>query len=173
MTAELDLQEYKLKVHELEYNSLRAEILQRMQMRQQIIYIMLTIAGAFLAFGITNQTVVLIYPLISTGLAVAWSHHHFHIRDTARYIRENIERNVYGMDYETSLQRRREDSRIKTWRSAKWSYLIVCLVTQFVAIFIGCMQFSLSDTALGLIGIDGICMIAVIWVVLRSDKLPA
>jgi hypothetical protein len=39
---------------ELEYTSIRAEILKRIELRQQLMSITLTLAGAFIGFGVSN-----------------------------------------------------------------------------------------------------------------------
>ena len=72
---------------DLEYNSLRGEILKRIELRQQIISITLTLAGIFLSFGLSTDTVALIYPPLAAFLSIAWAQNDFRIRDLATYIR--------------------------------------------------------------------------------------
>ncbi len=50
---------------DLEYNSLRGEIIKRIELRQQMVTVTLTIAGVFLGVGITNKAVALVYPPIA------------------------------------------------------------------------------------------------------------
>src|SRR3990172_6680735 len=49
---------------ELEYTTLRSEILKRIEMRQQIVSIALTLAGTFLGAGLSNESGALIHPTL-------------------------------------------------------------------------------------------------------------
>ena len=49
----------------LEYNALRSEVLKRIEMRQQIMSITLTLAGVFIGFGLKDSEVAFIYPFIA------------------------------------------------------------------------------------------------------------
>ena len=76
---------------QLEYNALRSEILKRIEMRQQLTSITLSIAGLFLGFGLNNVGVALIFPLIGFFLASAWAQNDIRIRQLGAYIHERLE----------------------------------------------------------------------------------
>ena len=120
---------------DLEYNSLRGEILKRIELRQQIISITLTLAGIFLSFGVSTDTVALIYPPLAAFLAIAWAQNDFRIRDLATYIRENLETTSIGLGYETYVQQ----ARAKNKKPGGWRYVVIShtgifIFTQLMAI---------------------------------------
>lgn len=53
--------------------TLRGEILKRIDLRQQLMSMTLTIAAVFLGVGLGIQSVALIYPVLASLLAMAWS----------------------------------------------------------------------------------------------------
>ncbi|MBI5353472.1 MAG: hypothetical protein HZB50_12600 [Chloroflexi bacterium] len=120
---------------DLEYNSLRGEILKRIELRQQIISITLTLAGIFLSFGLSTDTVAMIYPPLAAFLAIAWAQNDLRIRDLATYIRENLETVPIGLGYETYVQRaRQKNKKLSTWRYVVISHTGIFIFTQLMAI---------------------------------------
>ncbi len=119
----------------LEYNSLRSEILKRIELRQQIISITLTLAGIFLSFGLTTDTVALIYPPLAAFLSIGWAQNDFRIRDLATYIRENLETMPIGLGYETHAQQERtQNRRLGAWRFVVISHTGIFVFTQVMAV---------------------------------------
>jgi hypothetical protein len=59
--------------YKLEYTALRAELLKRIELRQQILSITLTLAGVFLGFGLANTAIAFIYPSIAVFLSMLWA----------------------------------------------------------------------------------------------------
>lgn len=136
---------------EWEYKSLRAEVLQRIGMRQQIISLTMTIAGVFLAFGIENSTIALIYPLIAAALALNWIQNERRILGLSKYVRMNIERKWnLGLNWETERQRERMQSKgLRSIRFTLASHGSIFLITQVLATVVGMLQLSLRTTDLG------------------------
>lgn len=159
---------------DLEYNSLRSEILKRIELRQQIISITLTLAGIFLGFGLSTDTVALIYPPLAAFLAVAWAQNDFRIRDLAKYIRENLETAPIGLRYETYVQQMRANhKRLSAWRYVVISHNGIFLLTQVMAICIELFKTTplvITPLEWVLLGIDGIAIIAVLIVAGRSGR---
>lgn len=159
---------------DLEYNSLRSEILKRIELRQQIISITLTLAGIFLGFGLSTDTVALIYPPLAAFLAVAWAQNDFRIRDLAKYIRENLETVPIGLRYETYVQHTRAgNKRLSAWRFVVISHNGIFLLTQVMAICIELFKTTplvITPLEWVLLGIDGIAIIAVLIVASRSGR---
>jgi hypothetical protein len=87
-----------------EYTALRAEILKRIELRQQFIAMTLTIAGVFLGVGVTTDTIALVYPLLSTFLAISWAQNDSNIRRLAVYIRGHLENKTPYLGWETYVQ---------------------------------------------------------------------
>ena len=120
---------------ELEYNALRGEILKRIELRQQVLAITLTLAGVFLSVGLTENTVALIYPPLGAFLAIAWAQNDYRIRDLATYIRKNLEGPSTGLNYESYIQRLRgESTKLSAWRFVVISHNGIFLLTQLMAV---------------------------------------
>jgi uncharacterized membrane protein YqaE (UPF0057 family) len=118
MTARVEYDKSEQRGMELEYNTLKSEILKRIEMRQQIVAVALTLAGVFLGVGLSKENISLIYPPLAAFLALGWGQNDFRIRDAARYIRENLEGKMPGLRYETNIQEKRfeKSSGLESWR---------------------------------------------------------
>lgn len=161
----------KVRGVELEYNTLRSEILKRVEMRQQIVSVALTLAGIFLGIGISTESVSLVYPVLAMFLAFGWAQNDYRIRRAARFIREDIEARVpeLGLSVESSIQKHRaEGDGFGSWRFVVLSHGGLFLVTQLMAVSIELLKFTFSPLEWVLIGFDVAAMIAVIWLMARS-----
>lgn len=158
---------------DLEYSFLRNEILKRIELRQQIISITLTLAGIFLSFGLATDAVALIYPPLATFLALGWAQNDFRIRDLAVYIRENLETKSSGLRYETYVQEKRtSNNNFGSWRFVVISHSGIFIFTQLMAMGIGLLKFMpivLSPLKSILLIIDVISIIIVL-VIARDAK---
>jgi len=159
---------------ELQYNALRDEILKRIELRQQLIAITLTIAGALLAVGINNDLVALIYPPLAMFLALGWSQNDLRIRFISRYIREKIEPLVPGLGFEgythsANKERRGLESQGFTVLSHSGTFIL----TQAMALGLGIFNLKFSALKLCFIGIDVIAILVVVWIAIQSSKLRA
>ena len=156
---------------ELEYNAIRAEILKRIELRQQIMAVTLTFAGVFLGFGLENETVALIYPPIAMFLAFAWAQNDFRIRDQAQYIREQIEPNLPGLGYETYVQQKRMGAGgMRSWRFVVLSHGGLFVVTQILAILIEVNKATYNGLEWALLALDAIAILVVLWLIGESGR---
>lgn len=156
---------------ELEYTTLRSEILKRIEMRQQIISVTLTLAGIFLSVGLSVESVVLIYPILAAFLAFGWAQNDFRIRDTAAYARENIEPVVPGLSYEQWVQKRRsENEGFGAWRFVVLSHGGVFIITQLLAIGIEITKLTPSTLEWFLFSFDVIAIVIVIVILLQTGR---
>jgi hypothetical protein len=154
---------------EMEYASLRGEILKRIEMRQQIVSITLTLAGIFLGIGIGTQTVVLVYPTLAMLLAFGWVQNDFRVRDLAYYIRVKIEPAIPGAGYENYVQSQRgRQQGPGAWRFVILSHGGIFLVTQLLAIGIGLASFAGDVLAWSLLAIDILAALVVIWLMRQA-----
>ena len=151
---------------EMEYSALRSEIVKRIEMRQQIVAITLTLAGVFLAFGASTASVVLIYPLLAMFLGFGWAQNDFRIKESARYIRDHLEGKIPGLGYEGHVQRQREATPIS--RGIGLSYIGICFLTQWMAIGIGALKFTTGPLEWILLGVDLIAVAAVVWLMIQA-----
>jgi len=159
---------------DLEYNSLRGEILKRIELRQQIISITLTLAGIFLSFGLSTDTVALIYPPLAAFLSIAWAQNDFRIRDLAAYIRENLETAPIGLGYETYVQRERsKNNKLGAWRFVVISHTGIFIFTQLMAVgieLLKSMPIALTPLEWVLLVIDFISILVVLLFAGRSSR---
>ena len=159
---------------DLEYNSLRGEILKRIELRQQIISITLTLAGIFLSFGLSTGTVALIYPPLAAFLSIAWAQNDFRIRDLATYIRENLETAPIGLGYETYVQRvRSNNKKLGAWRFVVISHTGIFIFTQLMAVgieLLKSMPIVLTPLEWVLLVIDFISILVVLLFAGRSSR---
>jgi hypothetical protein len=84
----------------MEYTALREEIVKRIELRAQILFGSLTVAGVLLGFSSSTPLGVLVYPIIAAFLAAAWSQNDIRIKQLSKYVREHIEDKVPGLAWE-------------------------------------------------------------------------
>lgn len=128
-----------------EYSSLRAEVLQRIQHRYQILSVTLTIAGVFLGVGLNTHGIALVYPPLAMFLAEAWVQNDNNILQIVRYVRQDIESTVPGLGWETHMESVRQKRR-HGWRRTVVAHGGVFVITQVLALVLGVVQ--MVDTLL-------------------------
>jgi hypothetical protein len=139
---------------ELEYNTLRAEILKRMELRQQLMANALTFAGVLLGVAITDPSkniVALIYPPLAFSLAALWAQNDIRSREIGKYIYK-LEKNnpPSGLGWETYY---RQKLRSPTFIWARLSVLApgsVFLLSEIIAFtiaFSSCSSLTSNCTA--------------------------
>jgi hypothetical protein len=158
---------------DVEYTALRNEITKRIEMRQQIVTLTLTLAGIFLGVGLTRTAVALIYPPLATFLALAWAQNDFRIRVTAKYIRERIEASTPGLGYETFVQEERESKSggLGAWRFLVLSYGGILLLTQLMAIGIEFSKWPFNSAQWALLGVAAAAVGTVIWLMATKMRV--
>jgi len=150
---------------ELEYNALRNEIVKRIELRQQIVAITLTIAGLLMGLGITNKALALIYPPLAYFLAVGWAQNDLRIRDIADYIRERMEKHTSILNWETAVHEERAATNGKQVRFAILSHTGTIIATQVIAMLIALFGFTVvpvSPIEWVLLGVDVLAVLLVI-----------
>jgi hypothetical protein len=159
---------------EIEYTTLRNEILQRIGLRQQVVSVALTLAGIFLSVGLNNELVSLIYPPLAMLLAFGWAQNDFRIREISRYIRQYLETDESGLAYERLTQEFRQNAKgLDSWRFVVISHGGMFLLTQVMAVVIEVLRFTplnLSPIKLTLLSIDAISILLVYWIMRQSNR---
>ena len=91
----------------VQFNTLRAEILERMNLRQQILTVALAGVGIF-SVGVTGEITLpiflLLYPPLGLCLAIAWSHHDVRTGEIGEYIIRYIEPHFVALKWETFMR---------------------------------------------------------------------
>jgi hypothetical protein len=145
----------------IEYASLREEIFRRLEARQQILSVLLTLAGAFLGLGWNAGAVVIwIYPLIAICLAVGWAQNETAMSQARAYIREKLENNSGFESYRTTNRAR---SVIDTFPLNMLSPGSIFLITQLMAMVLGLFRFTRTTPELFLLALNvGVILLTII-----------
>jgi hypothetical protein len=91
-----------------EYQTLRDDILKRIEFRYQLINLVLVVAGTFLTVGLqfdNSATILLVYPILALFLAAGWAHNGVVMVKIGRYIRDNIEPKLAGLNWQTFTEK--------------------------------------------------------------------
>lgn len=139
-----------------EYATLREEMIKRIDLRQQLMSMTLTLAAVFLGVGLGTNSIALIYPVIAALLALAWSQNDFRTRRAAEYIRDRLETRIKGLGWETYCQQQRRD-----WRQVVFAHGGIFLTTQAMAVVVGLFSFTPTLPQFILLGIDALSMVYV------------
>lgn len=97
-----------------EYQSLREEILKRIEIRQQVLTFTLVVAGAILSYGTAKPddgVILLLYPLLALFLAIAWMQSDVRAGEIGNYIKEQIETKLDGIRWETYIRQKKIDEK--------------------------------------------------------------
>jgi hypothetical protein len=126
----------------MEFSCLRDEYLRRMEMKQKIVELTITIAAAIFGIALTKEaspSLSLIYPPIATFLALGWILQNDVLIMIAKYIREKLEPKDGSLGWEKQrLQERKEIINSgRRWRYAAVSHIGVFIFSEIMAIFIG------------------------------------
>jgi hypothetical protein len=80
-----------------EYKELRAEILKRSEIQHQLVSFALAAMGALMTVGLRDSPpALLVYPIVTLGLAIGWTYNDMQIAQLGLYIRHRIERALVG-----------------------------------------------------------------------------
>jgi len=146
---------------EIEYASLREEILKRIESRQQTISVALTLAGAFLGIGWNaGAVVILLYPLIALLLAVGWAQNEVFIKQINAYIRDNLEGQQTGLGFQQYTSQRMTELRIFGWPLEILAIGGIFILTQLMAVGLGTYQMRSSSIEWILLILDIVAIIA-------------
>lgn len=146
-----------------EYATLREELLKRIDLRQQLISITLTLAAVFLGVGLDENLIALIYPVLAALLALAWWQNDSHTRRAGSYIREEHEQRIAGLFWETFCEEQRGG-----WRSVVVAHGGIFLTTQLMGIGVGLVDFTSTTPEFILLGADAFSMACVGWLFWKS-----
>lgn len=129
---------------EIEYKALRDLILKRIDTRDRVMQINATILAGILALSTVRDfspNLILIYPPISTMLAVIWARNEYNLQLTYLYIRTRLEPTMPGARWEAWRwqQRFRPTKTTSIWHLSFMlkSEFSLFLILQIITIIIG------------------------------------
>lgn len=164
-TTELLSREPKSAV-EMEYATCREEILRRLDSRQQMISITLTIAGAFLGIGWGSSAVALmIYPPLALLLAAGWAQNEVRLRQLRTYIHDYLEPAIPGLGWERYSRQRDLESRIGAWNLDILAIGGIFLLTQVMALALSLFRITGSGIEWVLMVADSLSILLMLWLI--------
>lgn len=193
----ISVQSKSTRVILAEYKTLREELLRRINMRQQIVQINLTLGSLILSYGLIQTlqnpssnilSVALIFPPMGLLLGLGWIQMQRRIQIISAYIISNIESQILELNWETTMLQIRagQEKKFGIYNSTVPSHGGVFIVTQLVAILIGLpfsiiysiiyppsggANFKYLDFALiQLLIFDVVCVIYLIMNLIQLDK---
>jgi hypothetical protein len=150
-----------------EYNTLRDEILRRIEAQEKAISLTLLIFGTILGFGLQNHSplIILLYPIISTFLASIWVYNTVSIKKVALYIKDEIENKIdkknMGWESRTNILYRRPLAFFLSL-AIYGVFLGTPISAIFVVLLIFSLPISLTEIFLLLLALCGIICSGVI-----------
>lgn len=136
--------EQQLRIVETEYVSLREEMVKRIEGRQQIISITLTLAGAFLGigWGSGGAVPILIYPSLAFLLALSWAQSEIRIFQIGEYIHQRLESSIPQLGWEKYWREHQGQTRLFGLPIALVASAGIFLLTQIMAVVLGVLRFT-------------------------------
>lgn len=141
---ENNISEREFRQLDMEFRELRNEILKRIELRQQVLVITITIAGVIFGLALKdnvtgyNNQIALIYPPISLLMAMIWIIDDYNIQKASLYIRYRIERKLPILMWENYTEYVTYGSKDKYVRlGTLFAYCGIFITTQFIALLIG------------------------------------
>jgi hypothetical protein len=158
-----------------EYSALRAEILKRMEMREQLLSFTLVIAGTFLSLGAqegVSALILLIYPVLAVFLAMVWKQNDTRVWEIGEYIRVCLEAKGGG---KSGLDGLRWENILRDARPFRAEKIIsaggVFIAADLLALVIAILRLTFSVEVAVLLACDLLAIILTITVLLRYSKI--
>ncbi len=156
-----------------EYDTLRQEILKRIEINYQIVNVLLSISAAFLGFGINNNLIALLLPPIILLLAVVWRQNLDVNGKISKYLSDRYEHDESGVIWETHIRDLRTAQR-KTLTGIFFTigtpgvFMLLSLIAMTLGL-INC-KFALIEDALIIIDIICIIILSLIFLFYRKTS---
>jgi 8-oxo-dGTP diphosphatase len=123
----------------VQFNTLRAEALERMSLRQQILTVALAGVGIF-SIGVTGEITLpiflLLYPPLGLCLALAWSHHDVRTGEIGEYIMRYIEPHFAALNWEQFMRELYASTNNISKRLAEYASIGTFIGTEIAAIIL-------------------------------------
>jgi hypothetical protein len=136
------MDKYKLELVVAEYTSLREEILKRIELRYQLLTIIITAFGAILAFGSQLKSAILIflYPLLALCSMIIWLSNKYDIGQISSYIKgieSKMGKENLNWESQRALIERQGMERLLSYGSRGFF-----IITQLLALAIGIVMLT-------------------------------
>ncbi len=137
-----------------QYEALRTEIGQRIDLRQQVLTFTMIVAASFFGLGLQSWAVsltILCYPLLALFLACAWVQHNTRIGQITGYLQrlETMHLGSYGPGWETYRHERyAREKRHHVAVSLVFPARGIFLCSQLLAMVVGIARFMQEPTGM-------------------------
>lgn len=157
-----------------QYNSVRAEILKRIELRQRVQIFVYIFAGTVFSIGTYEKiepSILLIYPVIALFLAISWSNHDTRIGELHYFVRTKIESHFQHQGWDTYFFEElvQPKSRGLLYSTNELSVLGAILITQLLAIGLVLFDLTINLTNILLLAV-AVTSIILTFVVLRKRR---
>jgi len=153
-----------------EYNALRTDVMQRMEIRHQMVSLALITAGTLFTFGLQKDaptSILFVYPILACFITGIWAHNVIFTKKIVFYIRDNIESKLHGIKWETSSEKERFSL---SSLSGVISTSGVFLTTQIIAVVLGFLKSTFTTIDVFLIWADGVALLITILMVFSTMR---
>jgi hypothetical protein len=132
---------------ELEYMSLREEALRRVESRNTLLSVTLTLAAAFLGvgWGTGGAVALMLFPPIAALIAAVWVQNELFILNINEYIRNVLEPRLPGLHWESYRRETAKRRGVFHFPVDIMSIGGVFLLSQFLAVFLSVFRIDGSD----------------------------
>ncbi len=156
--------------NEKEYESLRDEIIKRIEIRQQLIYTTITISGVILGFGINTSNLSFIFPPLAFALTLMWAQNDLRALQISDYLHsfENVESRLGWITYYKKVQGK---SSFKIgWPVSILAPGSMFVLTTVMSVGIGLSHFNCSILSWSLLILDILSLIGIILMMFLAKK---
>jgi preprotein translocase subunit SecY len=157
----------------LEYPSIRGELLQRLEMRQNLLSITLSLAGLFVSFGLANPGVSLVYSPLAVFLAMLWGQNEIRCRQIGKYIQQ-LEASIPGLRWESYYRDQTEqETRFGPWPLSIMAPAGIFVTTQAVAVTVGIATMTGTPVEWFLVALSALALTVTLALILHVRRTAA
>jgi hypothetical protein len=161
----------KGEASQIEYLTLREEVIKRMEARTQYISFTLTLGGAFLGIGWGQSAVaLLLFPPLAALLAAGWAQNEVRVSQLSTYIHEYLEPRIPGLGWERFSRQRDSQTRGTGWIVDALAVGGIFLLTQILAVLLASFRFTGDLVQWILLAVDIVSIAAVLMLVNHVRK---
>ncbi|PKP07414.1 MAG: hypothetical protein CVU10_07700 [Bacteroidetes bacterium HGW-Bacteroidetes-5] len=156
--------------NEKEYESLRNEVITRIEIRQQLIYTTITLSGVILGFGINTSNLSFIFPPLAFALTLMWAQNDLRALQISDYLHslENEESKLGWISYYKKIQGK---SSFKIgWPISTLAPGSMFVLTTIMSIGIGLSHFNCSLLSWSLLILDVLALVGIVLMIILAKK---
>lgn len=159
-----------INYNELEFNSLREELIKRIEMRQNVVALVVTSAGVLLGFSIKTPPLAFLFPPLSLFLCLMWAQNDVRALQITDYL-QTLENEHTKLGWTTFYRRvQGQGSLISGLPFSVFAPGGIFILTSLLAFGIGCSEWPSSTLYVSLLMCDILSIILMGFLVLFVMK---